>query len=93
MTWIRGKGDSDSHILVSHRSEVTWTWVQVTHGFVEIFEKHVEGRLEGFKKEMLQKRYFQKRKISFLGRSSNILKTLFSKNSFFGNTFFGTFPF
>src|ERR1700733_9472835 len=36
------EGDSDSQILVSHGSEVTWTWV-VTHGFLEIFEKCFEG--------------------------------------------------
>ena len=56
------EGDSDSQILVSHGSEVTWTWVWVTHGFLEIFEKCFEGQLEGFKKEMFQKRYFPKRK-------------------------------
>jgi hypothetical protein len=74
------EGDLDSQILVSHGSEVTWTWVQVTHGFLEIFEKCFEGQLEGFKKEMFQKRYFQKRKflkIAFLRCLKTFLKRKF----------------
>ena len=75
------EGDSDSQILVSHGSEVTWTWVWVTHGFLEIFEKCFEGQLEGFKKEMFQKRYFQKRKIlkiAFLRCLKTFLKRKFT---------------
>ena len=69
-------------ILVSHGSEVTWTWVHITHGFLENFENVLRANWKVLKRKCSKKGISKKGNFFF--------RKVFKH---FKNTIFKNFPF